>query len=245
MSPSLGPDPEGRVLDLIDQRVRELMRGDLVTTDLQPRAMRADRIRPSGNSNGALLVDDGRSAVWVPNGKAGMRKRWSAAGVSDFAASTGDMMLAYGTASRTQFVALGGPYTTTGMIFLNALDLLAGGTNWRVRPWYDFVAGDPSSVYGYLIGGNVSGVYSGTAFTSVGTTGLYPQNTDSGAIQYPITVGGGGAHYLQSFVGAWSDRATLVASGRQVFGPGFNRATAPVSVGWFGQTGLEVELLAA
>lgn len=172
------------------------------------------------------------------------RKRWSL-GVAPMPNGAGDYVQAYsntGVTTSPYFALLSSSYPATGMLTIAALDLLAGSQNWRVRTFYNWLAGDTRLFYSTIIAANVTGTYGITSNVNVGAVGVYAEGTESGALNNPITVGGSG-HRMYSYVGAWSDRSALVASGRQLFGAQCSFSASLVAVGWFGETGLEVETL--
>lgn len=194
--------------------------------------------------DGCVITSDTSQAGGVKWANPQRRRR--SLGMAPIPTAAGDYVMAYGSSGITlspYWVPVTGNYPQTGMMQLSGLDLLAGSTDWRIRTFYNIAAGDSRAMYTSIIAANDTGAYgnSGNAAVS-GSSGIYPEGTDTGTASNPRTVGGSG-NRTYSFVGPWVTRATLVASGYESFSAYAGFVATVTSIGWFGEGGLEIELL--
>lgn len=196
------------------------------------------KIDGSGASDGDVLTFDtgeSSSVAWQPPMR---RARLSVGGAAGLNAA-GDYVLAY-TGTNPVWVTLGGSYPIVGMWSIGAMDIAVESTDWKVRCVYDIAAGDSRVTYTGLVGANPSGVYGLTGQGIVGGYGTYAEGAYSGTVANQ-TVGNGSVHKNRHYVGPWLTRATLVASGYQVFAPYLGFVTTVVSVGWWAASALQIE----
>lgn len=170
------------------------------------------------------------------------KMRWSP-GFAPTPTAAGDYVQAYTSAGITTsiyFAPITGSYAATGAHTLAGIDLMVGSKQWRIRTFFNISCGDSIALYSGIYGANLTGIYGLSSPTIVGPAGLYPEGTDAGTLTNPLTVGGAG-HRMYPYVGAWVDRGALVASGYSVFGTYHGRITAITSIGWYMESGIEIE----
>lgn len=166
-------------------------------------------------------------------------------GFAPLPGATGDYIMAFANSGVTvspYFASIGGSYPATGMWTLGALDLMAGSQNWRIRGFYEVLAGDSFNMYGYLMGANPTGAYGITSWVNVSSTGVLAEGVETGSPAFPRTVGGSG-NRMYAYVTEWATRAACVSSGKSLFAPYIGTGTA-VTIGWFASIGVELELTA-